>query len=129
MVHAGPLPGEAPLIRSVKLKECPELGALTTDTYKFRNVPFSGVTWATKFSVAFPAEGPSNDVYSVVDEFTVVPTVDITCFDMELEPDDAAVISPFALTVILALVKEPTLEFTVARVAVVPDVVMSPVSG
>ena len=42
-------------------------------------------------------------------------------------PLDAAVISPFALTVMLAYVNEPTLPFTVAKVnALEPEVVASP---
>ena len=49
---------------------------------------------------------------------------------LPLLPFAAAVINPFALTVILALVKAPTLEFTVARVvATVPEVVTSPVKS
>ena len=34
-------------------------------------------------------------------------------------PFDAAVIRPFAFTVMFALVKEPTFEFTLSRVAVI----------
>ena len=42
-------------------------------------------------------------------------------------PLDAAVIRPFALTVILAYVNDPTLELTVAKVnALEPEVVASP---
>ena len=43
-----------------------------------------------------------------------VPDTDVTA----AVPDDAAVISPFALTVILALVNDPTFELTVASVPV-----------
>jgi len=56
-----------------------------------------------------------------------VPNIDVT----GSAPLDAAVIRPLAFTVILAFVKEPTFEFTVANVVAklpVPEPVTSPVS-
>ena len=54
-----------------------------------------------------------------VNAFVVVPPL----------PLDAAVTCPLALTVMVAFVNEPTLEFTVASVAAHPEDVKSPVNA
>jgi hypothetical protein len=58
--------------------------------------------------------------------FAVLP-VELTAADFDGVPLAAAVIKPFALTVMLALVNDPTLPLTVARVkALEPEVLPSP---
>jgi hypothetical protein len=60
-----------------------------------------------------------------------VPVAVNCCVETVIIPTDpfaAAVIRPFPFTVILAAVKDPTFEFTVAKVvATAPDVITSPV--
>jgi hypothetical protein len=93
-------------------------------------VKMAGSDKPTDVTVPVPGVNPSAVVTSELVSVTT-PVLVLKELTPLAPPFDAAVINPFAFTVMLAFVNEPTLELTVANVveiAVAPDPVISPES-